>query len=448
MYLAINRTSHVEALTLNFIREACAPGLRPFLIEAPVATDIGPVEGRTVASVLDEQQRTLNLAIWDRADLPEPKTRPRVAHRIAAALQSMVDLWDQPMAKAVNEWLEVGPDGALGQGDAEIKTTQPAVPAWFVDASGGVHKTLAGRPSVYRWVAWLVQNGIAPGDVVVLTDDNTGNTIDCLIACHLAGCGYSICDTADQLPLRADAIGEHVEGATAHVVDVAAARLPVTLDDDVSVLVNERIQQVAQDLSLGTKTAYIIPTSGSTGQPKLVRISHGSLALFCAAVTRAYGWGPHDTVLQCAPLTSDISVEEIFGAAICGSELVRTAAMKSGDLGGLARDLVTSRATVVDLPTAVWHLLCEDGAAIDAIHRSRLRQIVIGGEAVRPAAVDKWMNSAAARRVSLVSSYGPTETTVVATYLPIALRRDGRCGGGSATAGTADSARYGVRRFR
>src|SRR5581483_10987496 len=41
MYLAINRTSHVEALTLNFIRQPCAPDLRPFLSEAPVAMDIG-----------------------------------------------------------------------------------------------------------------------------------------------------------------------------------------------------------------------------------------------------------------------------------------------------------------------------------------------------------------------------------------------------------------------
>lgn len=77
MYLAINRTSHVEALTLNFIREPCAPGLRPFLSEVPIATDIGPVEGMTVASVLDEEQRTLNLAIWNRADLPRARHTPR-----------------------------------------------------------------------------------------------------------------------------------------------------------------------------------------------------------------------------------------------------------------------------------------------------------------------------------------------------------------------------------
>lgn len=416
MYLAINRTSQVDALTLNFIRETCAPGLRPFLIESPVATDIGPVEGRTVASVLDERQRTLNLAVWDRADLPESKTGPGVADRIAAALETMVSRWDQTIAITVGEWRKVGSDGSIGPDDGEIESTRPR--AWFLDESGGVRANLRRRAAVGRWVAWLVLNGVAPGDVVVLTDDDTDRTIDCLIACHLAGCGYSICDTPEQLSMRAEAVTGHPEGATAHLLDVSGIDLPVATEDDA--LVAERLGHVAQDMSLDTKTAYIMPTSGSTGQPKLVRVTHGSLALFCAAAARAYGWGPRDTVLQCAPLTSDISVEEIFGAAISGSDLARTTTMRSGDLVGLTRDLTATGATVVDLPTAVWHLLCEDGAAVDAIHGSRLRQIVIGGEAIRPAAVDKWMNSAAAQRVTLLSSYGPTEATVVATYLPIA----------------------------
>lgn len=129
-----------------------------------------------------------------------------------------------------------------------------------------------------------------------------------------------------------------------------------------------------------------------------MRISHGSLAVFCDAISRAYGWGAHDTVLQCAPLTSDISVEEIFGGAACGARLVRSAAMKTGDLAALVDDLVARETTIVDLPTAVWQLLCADGDAIDAIGRSRLRQIVIGGEAIRCSAVDKWLESAASQR--------------------------------------------------
>ncbi len=420
MYLAINRTSHVESLTLNFLREPCAPELRPYLLEPPATTDIGPVESMTVASVLDEEQRILNLGIWNRADLPQGDNPSGVAERIAAALESMTAMWHNPLAMTVGEWLEVGAEGDCHRSDRRAHEEQLRPPAWFLDRSGGAQRTLESRRYIYPWVAWLVQSGVAPGDVVVFTDDDTGKTIDLMIACHLAGCGYSVCDTAEELPSRADSIAEHGAGLSAHVVDVSGARLAPDPEDALRKLIDGRIEQVTQDSALATKTAYIMPTSGSTGQPKLVRVTHGSLALFSDAVRRAYGWGPHDTILQCAPLTSDISVEEIFCAAICGSELVRSTAMRAGDLQALAEDLLAKNPTVIDLPTAIWHLLCDDADALHAVGRSHLRQIVIGGEAIRPGAVDKWIDSPAAQRISLISTYGPTETTVIATYLPIA----------------------------
>ncbi|AXN47666.1 peptide synthase [Mycobacterium marinum] len=419
MYLAINRTSHVQALTLNFIRESCAPGLRPFLSEAPVATEIGPIEGTTVACVLDEQRHTLNLAIWDRADLPERNTGAGVAARIGAALESMAALWDQPIAMTANEWFEVGADGLPCRTEAAGRPRPPSAPAWFVDAAPGLRQFLDRRRQVYPWVGWLVCHGVVPGDVLVCTDDDTDKTVDLLLACHLAGCGYSMCESVDDLSLRATTIGEHCEGSSAHPVDVATVRLGAVPDHALRERIDQRLDQVARDPLLATKAAYIMPTSGTTGQPKLVRISHGSLAAFCAAIGPSYGWNSQDTILQCAPLTSDISVEEIFGAAVCGAELVRSAAMKTGDLGGLARDIHALGPTVVDLPTAVWHLLCEDGDAVDVIGRSRLRQIVIGGESIRTSTVDKWVNSPVLAPISLVSSYGPTEATVVATHLPI-----------------------------
>lgn len=423
MYLAINRTSHADALTLNFIREAYAPQLRPFLSETPVATAIGPVEGMTVACVQDEQLRTLELAVWHRADLPARKTPSRVAERIAAALEAIPTMWHHPIAMTVDEWLEVSPEGDCSPADSESEMRRRPVPAWFLDREGDVDEFLAKRSYVYPWLGWLVQSGAMPGDVLVFADDNTDKTIDLLIACHLAGCGYSVCDRVDGVAARAEAIAGHDGQYSAHSVDVAGARIGGQLDDALARLVGARIEQVMRDNQLGTKTAYIMPTSGSTGNPKLVRISHASLALFCAAARQAYGWGRKDIVLQCAPLTSDISVEEIFVSALGGSELVRTTSMKTGALDALTGDLVATRATVVDLPTAVWHLLCEDRDAIEAIRGSRLQQIVIGGEAIRSSAVDKWVDSGAAQGISLISTYGPTETTVVVTYLPIA--RDG-----------------------
>lgn len=414
MYLAINRSAHVEPLTVNFMRGRCAPELKPYLSEPPLVTDIGPVEGMTVACIHDDAQHTLDFAIWNRLDAPERTGQSKAAECIVAALQSMAERWDEPIALTVGEWYGLSADGRLETRAGVPPTQQTEVPAWFLAALVDLERCRS--PGVDSWIVELVRSGAEPGDVMVFVDDDSHRAIELLIACHLAGCGYSVCAEPDELELRADAIAEHC-GVAVHVVEIATAR--AELDEQSRKLVDDRIDQVAQDDRLAAQLAYVMPTSGSTGEPKLVPVTHGSLAVFCAAARDAYGWGPTDTVLQCAPLTSDISVEEVFVALYCGARLARSAAMRMGDLPALVLDAAANLATVLDLPTAIWHLLCADGDALAALGVSALRQVIIGGEAIRPAAVSNWLGSAAAQRISLISTYGPTETTVVVTHLSI-----------------------------
>lgn len=418
MYLAINRTTSVETLTLNFLRAPCAPELTRFLLDAPVTTDIGPVEGTTVAAMLDEQRRVLTLNVWDRPDLPQLRATD-MAVRVAGALKTMTALWDCPIAMTVDDWRVLAGDGMLRTLSRKDEPAGWVAPAWFLHRPASAAECRRRRPHVDSWIAWLLETNVAPGDVVVFTDDNTDKTIDLLIACHLAGCGYSVCDRDDEVPSRALRINQYGNGISAHIVDVASSNIPPTSDAEHRRLVEARVEQTARDSGLAARTAYVMPTSGSSGEPKLVRISHGALATFCAGMSRVYRWGPDDTVLQCAPLTSDISVEEVFGAALSGARLIRSSAVKAGDLQAFTTEVMDSGATIVDMPTALWHLWCDDVVAIDRVARSQLRQIVIGGEPVRPSAIDKWVNNAGTENISLISSYGPTETTVVVTYLPI-----------------------------
>lgn len=418
MYLAINRTTSVESLTLNFLREPCAPELAPFSAESPVTSAIGPVEGMTVAAVLDERRRTLTVDIWDRADVPAQDAVPAAA-RIAQALKYMPTLWNLPIAMAVGEWCGLAVDGKPERDWQGPEAGPATVSAWFVSRADAVDECRRRRVHVDSWIARLIEINAAPGDVVVFADDGTDAAVDLMIACHLAGCGYSACDAEDQVRGRADRLGADGDGIATHVVDLDSAHNSRILDREYRRLVDTRVEQTMTDPCLAARTAYVMPTSGSTGEPKLVPVRHGSLAAFCTGVIRAYGWGPDDTILQCAPLTSDISVEEVFGATLCGATLMRSAALRAGDLQALAGDLVTTGASVLDLPTAMWHLWCEDAAAKAALRHSGLRQIVVGGEPIRPGAVEKWINSPGTENISLVSSYGPTETTVVVTILPI-----------------------------
>lgn len=129
MYLAINRATGVDALTLNYLPQPCAPSLRPFLAEPPLTTDIGPIEGRTVAAIADEAAHRLQIAIWDRADLPTGAALSGIAEQIATVLKSFAANWDRPVALTVGKWQVLTTGG----------THSPRAPAPRLN-------TAAGRP--------------------------------------------------------------------------------------------------------------------------------------------------------------------------------------------------------------------------------------------------------------------------------------------------------------
>ncbi|WP_125078733.1 AMP-binding protein [Mycobacterium sp. P7213] len=413
IYLTINRTPETDALALNFLSEPCAPELRPFLDGMPTTTDIGPIESLTIAAVQDDPHQILTLSIWEG---DHQKDRPQslgIAAEIAQVLLKMPAQWNQPVAMSVNQWFEVHTDGRCHSTDIPPSPTGPEVSAWFLDPNADIDSWRQRRKYVDSWIAWLVSSGVNPGELLVFNDDHTDKTIDLLVACHLAGCGYSVCEHADEVAGRIAAIGSEA-GLSARLVDVSNADLPAQ-----PIGLPDRHQQVRDDDHLAQRIAYIMPTSGSTGSPKLVPITHGALAIFCRGARQAYGWQQHDTVLQCSPLTSDISVEEIFGSAQSGATLVRSAATRTGDLTQLGEDLTRHRATVLDLPTAIWHLCCDQPDMLATLAESRVRQVVIGGEAVRSRAVERWQAFRGVSDIALISSYGPTEATVVVTYLPM-----------------------------
>ncbi|WP_377271343.1 amino acid adenylation domain-containing protein [Peterkaempfera sp. SMS 1(5)a] len=153
-------------------------------------------------------------------------------------------------------------------------------------------------------------------------------------------------------------------------------------------------------------TAYVIYTSGSTGVPKGVLVGHRALAERVAWMRENYGLGPADRVVQFASLSFDAHVEEIFPALASGArlELLPDGAVTLTDhLDGV---------TVLDLPTAYWHLLVEE---IDQIAwPDTLRLVILGGEQVHEAAVLRWRERFG-ERIRLVNTYGPTEATVIAT---------------------------------
>jgi amino acid adenylation domain-containing protein len=155
--------------------------------------------------------------------------------------------------------------------------------------------------------------------------------------------------------------------------------------------------------------AYVIYTSGSTGVPKGVAVTHANLAARVRWMVDAYELGPDDRIVQFASLSFDAHAEEIFPALAAGARIVLLP-----DGGASLPDFlaVSPDVTVLDLPTAYWHLLVD---LIDEIAwPNALRLVILGGQQASGPAVDRWRERFGSR-VRLVNTYGPTEATIIAT---------------------------------
>jgi amino acid adenylation domain-containing protein len=167
--------------------------------------------------------------------------------------------------------------------------------------------------------------------------------------------------------------------------------------------------------------AYLIYTSGSTGTPKGILVGHRALGAYLSGAARRYRVKPGDVMLQFASAEFDASIEDTLITLCAGARLVT----RPPDLlGSVHRFLEFCRAenvTLLDLPTAYWHLLVAGADEHRLALPPALRQVIIGGEQVRGDLLPAW-ERLAGDRVRLVNSYGPAETTVVVTTADLSGR--------------------------
>jgi nonribosomal peptide synthetase protein VioO len=157
--------------------------------------------------------------------------------------------------------------------------------------------------------------------------------------------------------------------------------------------------------------AYVLFTSGSTGEPKPVLTPRTAIGTVVASLRELFALTPDDRVLQFASLNWDTCFEEILPTLTAGAALVFDAEAHTGSFPRFLRMIEQRGVTVLDLPTAFWHELvrhlAEEGHGLPA----GVRLVVIGGEAANPARVAEWL--ALAPEVQLLNTYGCTETTLI-----------------------------------
>ncbi|WP_214477729.1 AMP-binding protein, partial [Mesorhizobium sp. dw_380] len=162
--------------------------------------------------------------------------------------------------------------------------------------------------------------------------------------------------------------------------------------------------------------AYVIYTSGSTGTPKGVMVEHGGVVNMLADLRVTYALSARDRALQFASISFDVSAEEIFPVLATGAALIlRTDAWLASTKAFV--DLCSAfGVTMVNLPSQFWAQMMVEMPSTAL--PGTVRQVVIGSEAVNPAALKAWFGNNG-RRPILFNVYGPTETSVDATMLEL-----------------------------
>ena len=150
--------------------------------------------------------------------------------------------------------------------------------------------------------------------------------------------------------------------------------------------------------------AYVVYTSGSTGQPKGVMVTHGNLANLIAWHTETFGIGEDDRASQVSSFGFDAAVWEIWPYLAAGASVHFADDSSRREPEALRDWLVRQRITVSFVPTA----LAEHMIALPWPAEPALRYMLTGADTLHRHAPD-------GLPFTLVNNYGPTECTVVAT---------------------------------
>jgi amino acid adenylation domain-containing protein len=165
-----------------------------------------------------------------------------------------------------------------------------------------------------------------------------------------------------------------------------------------------------------SELALILFTSGSTGLPKGVMLTHAGVGHFLRWARAHFGLTSADRVSQHAPLRFDISTFDIYGALWSGAELHLVPPELNLLPHKLAQLIREARLTQWFSVPAVLTLM----AKFDVVAQGGfpdLRRVLFAGEVLPTPTLIHWMRRLPHARFT--NLYGPTETTISSSYYDV-----------------------------
>jgi mycobactin phenyloxazoline synthetase len=337
-------------------------------------------------------------------------------------LASTSDAWTQPdppalpadqraVRDAVNGRSAAPSGEALHDGFFRRARSRPDAPA-VLSASGDLTYGQLRRQAL-ALAAALRDNGVGAGDTVAVMGPKTAEQVPALLGILAAG-GIYLPISLDQPPNRAERILHAGQVKLALVCGGQPLALPVPASTIADLLdaapADLEFEPAATDPA---ELAYVLFTSGSTGEPKGVEVTHDASMNTVEFIAQHFGIGPADRCLALSTLEGDISVMDIFVTLRTGGSIVVVDEAQRRDPDAWARLIDTHGVTVLHFMPGWLEMLIEVGAG----RLSSLRVVPTGGDWVRPEVVRRLR--AGAPKLRFAGLGGATETATHNTIFEV-----------------------------